>query len=613
MFRFSHLSVREFLEDQEIYRAASVNVIVAEACLSHIIGVTAEIALLTPLLKYSSYFWAAHAQEAAEQRQIRLRDVLPKFLSGEQDRSSHFCRWHRWVERFDSRTLYRDWETTTKLGASVADIPSILLVVCAFNLYGVLSPGQWRQLAQRKPRNKDGATHQEVAVCYGGPELLEWHFTNKIRFQITDETVQAAAKNMHNGAEVMALLLNKCETEIQITKDIIGAAAGNWTSGGKVMALLLDKRGAEMQITGDIVMTIARDFDEAVFSILLDKCGAEIQITEGIIKAAARNWLYGGEVMTLLLDKCGPEIQITQDVVKAAAGNEEVMAMLLDKCSAEIQITEDVVEAAAGNEKVMALLLDKRGAEIQITEDVLKAAVGNERCGEVVALLLEKRRSETIAAITDKVCFTATACGQVDTLGFLCHLVPPETVHPSWNYVASFHRAAERGDVDRIKQLLQEPIPKDTKNSRGQTPLWVAASNGQTDIVKILAREKNIDVDSLSASGQSPIFWPSAYGYEDIVGILLSVGAKPHFIDDYGRTAVSMARQSGHERIVRVLLDAQSAKRRESVSAGKKLRWGRLSLSASLIFLGFILYQIGWIGGKSLLTGGMSYPSSLSI
>ncbi|KAL6400866.1 hypothetical protein AUP68_16584 [Ilyonectria robusta] len=443
MFRFSHLSVREFLEDQEMYRAASVNAIVAEACLSHIMGVTAEIAPPTPLLKYSSYFWAAHAQEAAEQRQIRLRDVLPKFLSGEQDRSSHFCRWHRWVERFDSRTLHRDWETTTKLGASRADIPSILLVVCAFNLYGVLSPGQWRQLAQRKPRNKDGATHQEVAVCYGGPELLEWHFTNKIRFQITDETVQAAAKNMHNGAEVMTLLLNKCETEIQITKDIIRAAAGNWTSGGKVMALLLDKRGAEMQITGDIVMTIARDFDEAVFSILLDKCGAEIQITEDIIKAAARNWLYGGEVMTLLLDKCGPEIQITQDVVKAAAGNEDVMA----------------------------LLLDKRGADIQITEDVLKATVGNERCGKVVALFLEKRRSETIAAITDNVCFTAAASGNVDTLRLLCRLIPPETVDPSWNSIASFYRAAERGDVDRIEQLLQEPIPKDTKNSRGQTPL----------------------------------------------------------------------------------------------------------------------------------------------
>ncbi|KAH6983300.1 hypothetical protein BKA56DRAFT_671994 [Ilyonectria sp. MPI-CAGE-AT-0026] len=598
-FRFSHLSVREFLEAQDMYRTTSVNAIVTEACIFHIMGVTAENAPPTPLLK---------------------------------------------------------------LAASRADIPSILLVVCAFNLYGVLSPGQWRQLAQRKPLNKDGATHQEVAVRHGGPELLEWHFSNKIPFQITDETVQAAAENEYNGVEVMALLLNKCETEIHITKDIIRAAARNWTSGGKVMALLLDKHGAEMQITGDIVVTIVRSFNKTIFSgfldkhgaaiqitedvvkaaaesekvmaLLLDKCGAEIQITEDIIKAAAAAGNKG--VMALLLDKCRVEIQITEDIIKAAAaaGNKgvmallldkygaeiqitediikaaarnlrsgrEVMALLLDKYGAEIQITEDVIKTAAGNEKVMAMLLDKRGADIQITEDVLKAAVGNEGYGNVVALFLEKRRSETITAITDNVCLTAAAFGKVDTLGFLCHLIPPETVDPSWNSIASFYRSAERGDVGRIKQLLQEPIPKDAKNSRGQTPLWIAAFKRRTDIVKILAREKDIDVDSLSASGQSPIFWPSAFGYEEIVGILVSVGAKSHFIADNGQTAVSMARRNGHERIVRVLLDAQSAQRHGSVSVGKKLWWGRLSLSASLIFLGFIFYQTGWIGGESLLT-----------
>ncbi|KAH6869629.1 ankyrin repeat-containing domain protein [Thelonectria olida] len=235
----------------------------------------------------------------------------------------------------------------------------------------------------------------------------------------------------------------------------------------------------------------------------------------------------------------------------------------------------------------MALLLNKRGAEIHITEDVLKAAVGNERSAEVVALLLTKRGIDTIAAITDNVCFTAAASGQLDALRFLCQQIPPKTVDPSWNSIARFYHAAEHGDVDRVKQLLQEPIPTDTKNSRGQTPLWIAAFNRRTDVVKILAREKNVNVDSLSASGQSPIFWPSAYGYEDVVDILVSVGAKSHFIDANGRTAVSMARQNGHERIVRVL-DAQSAQRRESVSVGHRLWWRRLLLCAALIFLGFI-------------------------
>ncbi|KAH6869627.1 hypothetical protein B0T10DRAFT_450909, partial [Thelonectria olida] len=208
-FRFSHLSVREFLEDQEMYGTGSVNAIVAEACLFHIVGVTPEIEPPTPLLEYSSCFWAEHAQAAAEQRQARLGDILPRFLSGEQDRSSYFYWWNRLVEGFvsdQSLRSRRDWKTTTKLEASMSYTPSIILVVCAFNLYGVLSPGQWRQLARRRPKNKHGATHQEVAVRYGGPEILKWHFSNKIPFQMTGKTVKAAAENEDNGEEVMALL-----------------------------------------------------------------------------------------------------------------------------------------------------------------------------------------------------------------------------------------------------------------------------------------------------------------------------------------------------------------------------------------------------------------------
>ncbi|KAF4443570.1 Ankyrin repeat-containing domain protein [Fusarium austroafricanum] len=161
--------------------------------------------------------------------------------------------------------------------------------------------------------------------------------------------------------------------------------------------------------------------------------------------------------------------------------------------------------------------------------------------------------------------------------------------YPSKTYekFVLFQRDFKHDDVERVKQLLREPMPTDTKNSRGQTPLWIAAFNRRTDVVKILAREKNINFDSLSASGQSPIFWPSAYGYEDVVDILVSVEAKSYFIDANRRTAVSMARQNGHEKIVRVLLDAQSTQRCESVSVGQTL-WWKLLLSAALIFLGFI-------------------------
>ncbi|KAM6514315.1 hypothetical protein FALCPG4_015465 [Fusarium falciforme] len=466
-FRFSHLSVREFLEDQEMYKPAPANALVAEACLSNLDRMAPEASPRTPLLKYSCLFWAEHARAAAQETQTRLNKVLRKFLSVEQDQTC-FYRWHKSVEELlNDPEVHR--KTALTLRATMSYTPPVLLVVCAYDLSGVLSPGQWRQLAQKRPRNKEGATHQEVAVRYGSGDILKWHFNNGILFEVT--------------------------------KEVVKAAAGNEESGEKVMALLLDK--------------------------------------------------------------CGADIQITEEVVKAAAGN------------------------SRSGKGVLALLLDKRGAEIQITEEVVKAVAETGACARVVGLLMKTRRSDTIAAITDRVCFAAASCGQLDSLHYLCQHIPPTNVDPSWDSIARFYRAAQNGDVDRINQLLREPIPFDTKNSKGQTPLWIAAFNGQTEVVSILVRGLHVDINSLSASGQSPIFWPSAYGYEGVVNILVSVGVKSHFIDADGRTAASMARQNGHEKIVRIL-DPQSAQHRESVLVGRQLWWRQLSLCIGLILLGLI-------------------------
>ncbi|OBS15059.1 hypothetical protein FPOA_14076 [Fusarium poae] len=1032
-FRFSHLSVREFLENQGTYQPASANALVAEACLYNLNRMAPKVPPQSPLLTYSCLFWAKHSRAAARERQTRLNEALVKFLSTEQY-SSCFYSWHRMAEKYlDSRAVHRG--DLLKLRVAMSYVPRVLLVICVYDLFGVLSPGQWRQLAQNRPRNKHGETHQEVAVRYGNGGILEWHFNNGIPFevnekvleraagniesgkeilallfdkrgdeiqitegvveaaagniisgkeilallldkrgdeiqitesvvkaaagniisgkeilallldkrgdeiQITEGVVEAAAGNSRSGKEILALLLDKCGAkiqitesvvkaiarsanltifqqlldkrgdeiqitesvvkaaagniisgkeilallldkrgdeiqitegvveaaaensrsgkeilallldkrgdeiqitesvvkaaagdiisgkeilallldkrgdeiqitegvveaaarnprrskeilallldkcgakiqitegvveaiarsanltifqqlldkrgdEIQITESVVKAAAENFGSGKKILALLLDKRGAKIQITEGVVEAIARSANLTIFQQLLDKRGDEIQITESVVKAAARNFESGKKILALLLDKCGDEIQITEGVVEAIARNsgsgKEILALLLDKCGAkiqitesvvkaiarsanltifqqlldkrgdeiqitegvveaatrnsrsgkeilallldkrgakiqitesvvkaiarsanltifqqlldkrgdeiqitegvveaatrnsrsgkeilallldkrgdEIQITESVVKAAAGNsgsgKEILALLLDKRGDEIQITEGVVEAAAGNSRsskeilallldkrgdeiqitegvvkaaaetwtCARVLGLLMKTRKSDTIAAITDRVCFAAASCGRLDSLHYLCQHLPRAKIDPCWDSIACFYQAAKSGDVYQLNQLLHEQISFDIKDSEGRTPLWIAAFHRQTDVVRILVRGRHADVNSLSASGQSPIFWPSAYGYEDIIKILVSAGAKSYFIDADGRTAISMARQHGHEKIVRIL-DSQSAQHREIASVGQKLRWRRLILGIGLILLGLI-------------------------
>ena len=62
---------------------------------------------------------------------------------------------------------------------------------------------------------------------------------------------------MENGEEVMALLLDRRGDQIQITEDVVEAAARNRGDGEEVMALLLDRRGDQIQITEDVVKAAA--------------------------------------------------------------------------------------------------------------------------------------------------------------------------------------------------------------------------------------------------------------------------------------------------------------------------------------------------------------------
>jgi ankyrin repeat protein len=98
----------------------------------------------------------------------------------------------------------------------------------------------------------------------------------------------------------------------------------------------------------------------------------------------------------------------------------------------------------------------------------------------------------------------------------------------------------------------------DSKNLRGETPLWIAAANGHNAVVKVLAQRLDVNVNSLSTSRRSPLFWPSCYGYKRVVAILIEAGADPDLVDKNGDTAVTIARKNGQRGIAKVLEKASS-------------------------------------------------------
>lgn len=382
-FRFAHLTVREFLEDQETYNLASAGALVAEACLLNLINMSPEISSRAPFVRYSCLFWAEHVKKVACQPQSHLHDSLCKFLADEHAQSC-FYFWHRRVENFIIEAEF-PLAIPHRIKASISYVPRILLVVCAYDLCGVLSLKRWEQLSQKRPRNMIAETHHTIAFRYGNGEILKWQLNSQILPRLTEKALVDAAGNGANGEKVMALLLDSGGTDIAITKEVVMAASGNYSSGEGVMALLLSRAPVKAHhITDGAVVLIINRFGPVILEQLLGKSMPKLQITEDMMVAAVQNDRHDEQVLSLLLNEEGGSIPVTERIVISAAEKNQrsdvMLRLLSNEGARKIAITEKVITAAARNRgsglEILDLLVKMMpGGKIPVTEDAIHAVI----------------------------------------------------------------------------------------------------------------------------------------------------------------------------------------------------------------------------------------------
>lgn len=394
-FRFSHLSVREFLEGEHAYQITTAHALAAEQCLLNLTDIPSRIMPLTPVLRYSIFFWADHARHADhEERMSRLSLILANFFSGEEDPHSPFYRWH---DRVSYKDYDLDRDIRDKFDDALSYPPFAMLVICMFDLSGVLSPGRWTELARARPRNSDGATHEELAIRYDSIRILQWHLDAGIPFDMTIKYLEVAVGSGENSRRVTMFLLERLAADIRITEDVVKTAASNTECGDMIVSYLLQKRGHEITITGDIIEAAVQNPRKAVeiTSLLLKQY--KHQITPDIVLAAIQN---GADIVRLLLDERGDEIEISADLIFAAANvgdgfDDSVLSLLLDMRRGQIHITEDFIIAIASNgrcyRELMDMLLDECEDEVLITKELFDAVKNNEDFGEELMVLLLDR------------------------------------------------------------------------------------------------------------------------------------------------------------------------------------------------------------------------------
>ena len=115
--------------------------------------------------------------------------------------------------------------------------------------------------------------------------------------------------------------------------------------------------------------------------------------------------------------------------------------------------------------------------------------------------------------------------------------------------------ACEEGDLERVRQLVQDGQDVNRSGSYGWTPLMWAAANGHDQIVRELIRA-GADVNGKDNNKQTALHRASWWGHSNVVKTLAEAGANLNVQDKWGETPLIRAAYRGNANAVVELIRA---------------------------------------------------------
>ena len=106
------------------------------------------------------------------------------------------------------------------------------------------------------------------------------------------------------------------------------------------------------------------------------------------------------------------------------------------------------------------------------------------------------------------------------------------------------HLAADKGQLDTVKELVATGADVNARNNEGYTPLHLATNKGQLDTVKELVAT-GADVNARNNEGYTPLHRVAWSGPVEVVKILAATGADVNANDNLGRTPLDYAGKAG--------------------------------------------------------------------
>ena len=371
VFRFAHLSVREFLEKQDEYTAISCHLMAAEISLLHFIGLsdcsvakaflqhnytldvcgkaTSTAAVLGGFHTYATMFWARHCQligEEGRKNNARFDRIFRFFLFNASNEFSPLNMWIQSDQRI-TRADFLQWLLNPEHFCRPED--RVYYVACAYAFCEII------RLCMNETPLEARDEGCFLAIDNSEDEALKVLLSNHSENEISMYLVGRVARDM--DFDTLEWVLKKRKVEITTWLDVLVDGWG--VEKDLVERLIATYKPAKVS---RILLEYAAEFCSASTfeSLLRQSDDSEVPWDVLTEQAGQRgNW----EVMRLLLDK--KNLQITPSIMQAIAksGDSKTMQLLLNQVGAG-DITSDLVNASVLNqdEKVLGLLLDRCGA-----------------------------------------------------------------------------------------------------------------------------------------------------------------------------------------------------------------------------------------------------------
>jgi ankyrin repeat protein len=120
--------------------------------------------------------------------------------------------------------------------------------------------------------------------------------------------------------------------------------------------------------------------------------------------------------------------------------------------------------------------------------------------------------------------------------------------------VSALHLAAHRGDIDKVRSILEKGTNVDVRDKAGHTPLFYAASAGQLHVVEFLI-SKGADVNAKdNRDGETPLFYAGDAGWKNVVELLIAKGADINARGGLGGSALESAAWLGRGDVAELLI-----------------------------------------------------------